>query len=560
MDIRQEADTRRRTGEARFRTEKSELRNPQSGITSRFRLQDPRVYRPLAVLSSGLLLAASFPRPSLAPLAWIALVPVLLAIRGLTARRAFFVGWTAGTAAFIFTIPWIVATIVEYGHLPLPVGVGAWILLSAYLGLFTGAWAAFARLIEPYSASLRAAGLAASWTALEYLRTHLFTGFPWMLLGYSQLPFLPLIQFAAFTGVYGVSFLVAWGNAGLASAFASTEEKWSRIAAAAPPLLAAAALSLYGAWEMGLPAPDGDALHAAIVQGNIDQSKKWNPRYQQEVFETYQRLTREAAGRLKDAPQGFRLVLWPETATPFHFGYDISRTGELRDFQAALGLPLLFGTPTVERNPGRPILHNSVILLAADGSAGPRYDKMHLVPYGEYVPLKPLFPFLEKMVTAIGDFGEGREYTVMRGAGVPLGTLICYEVIFPDQARRFVASGARVLVTVTNDAWFGRTGAPYQHFAMAAFRAVENGVPLIRAANTGISGVIDARGRVLGSGPLFEPWVHAQTVIAPKEAGTFYSRWGNLFAQASSAAALALMIAAWRRPAGGKGKKKRRLE
>lgn len=525
-------------------------RSPETAGRLRLRLQDPRVYRPLAVLSSGLLLSASFPRPSLAPLAWIALVPVLLAVRGLTARRAFFVGWTAGTAAFIFTIPWIVATIVEYGHLPLPVGIGAWILLSAYVGLFTGAWAAFARMVEPYPAVLRGVGLAAAWTALEYLRTHLFTGFPWMLLGYSQLPLLPLIQFAAFTGVYGVSFLVAWGNAGLASAFASSEDgwKWKRISAAVPPLLAAAVLSLHGAWEMSRPAPDGDALHAAIVQGNIDQSKKWDPRHQREVFETYQRLTVKAAERLREAPQGFRIVLWPETATPFYFDYDIAWTGELRNFQTALGVPLLFGTPTVDPAvAGRPVLHNSVILLSADGSAGPRYDKMHLVPYGEYVPLKPLFPFLEKMVTAIGDFGEGREFTIMRGAGVPLGTLICYEVIFPDQARRFVAAGARVLVTVTNDAWFGRTGAPYQHFAMAAFRAVENGVPLIRAANTGISGVVDARGRALRSGPLFEPWVHAQTVIVPKNAGTFYSRHGDLFAQAASAVALAMMIAAWRR-------------
>lgn len=520
----------------------------------RFRLQDPRVYRPLAALSSGLLLAASFPRPSLAPLAWIALIPVLLAVRGLTPRRAFLVGWMAGTAAFVFTISWIVATIVEYGHLPLPVGIGAWLLLSAYVGLFTGTWAAFARMVEPYPAALRSLGLAALWTALEYLRTYLFTGFPWMLIGYSQLPFLPMIQFAAFTGVYGVSFLVVWANAALASALASTGEKWTRIATAAPPILAAAVLSLYGAWEMDRPAPDGDALHAAIVQGNIDQSKKWDPRYQREVFDTYRTLSLKAADRLRDAPQGFRIVLWPETATPFYFGYDIAWTGELRDFQTALGLPLLFGTPTVDRNPGRrPVLHNSVILLASDGSAGPRYDKMHLVPYGEYVPLKPLFPFLEKMVTAIGDFGAGREFTVLRGAGVPLGTLICYEAIFPDQARRFVAAGARVLVTITNDAWFGRTGAPHQHLAMAAFRAVENGVPLIRAANTGISGVIDARGRVLVSGPLFEPWVYAQTVIAPKEAGTFYSRWGDLFAQASSAVALAMAVAAWRR-------KERRLQ
>ena len=177
------------------------------------------------------------------------------------------------------------------------------------------------------------------------------------------------------------------------------------------------------------------------------------------------------------------------------------------------------------------------------------------------MPLKRLLFFVEAIATEIGDFTPGRDRVIFPLEGAPFGTVICYEVIFPDQARRFVASGARVLVTVTNDAWFGRTGAPYQHFAMAAFRAVENGVPLIRAANTGISGAVDGHGRVLGSGPLFEPWVHAQTVIAPKEAGTFYSRWGNLFAQASSAAALALMIAAWRRPGRGeKGKKKRRLE
>jgi apolipoprotein N-acyltransferase len=175
-----------------------------------------------------------------------------------------------GTAAFIFTIPWIVATIVEYGHLPPSASAHG----SCSAPMFVFYRACCCKDGRTYPAVLRGVGLAAAWTALEYLRTYLFTGFPWMLVGYSQIPFLPLIQFAAFTGVYGVSFLVAWGNAGLASAFASSEDGWKRISAAVPPLLAAAVLSLHGAWEMSRPAPDGDALHAAIVQGNIDQSKK----------------------------------------------------------------------------------------------------------------------------------------------------------------------------------------------------------------------------------------------------------------------------------------------
>jgi len=211
-------------------------------------------------------------------------------------------------------------------------------------------------------------------------------------------------------------------------------------------------------------------------------------------------------------------------------------TKELEEFVKQGGVPILFGSPTYEvRGRGSVILRNSAFLVRSDGEIDAEYDKFHLVPFGEYVPLKDVLFFVKKMVQAIGDFASGTEFTVMKvpvrgadGKSVTISTVICYEIIFPDLVRRFVDRGASVITTITNDAWFGKTSAPYQHFTMAVFRAVENRVPVARAANTGISGFIDAKGRILSASPIFTEAYLSQT-LTPGSKKTFYTRYGDVF-------------------------------
>jgi apolipoprotein N-acyltransferase len=289
----------------------------------------------------------------------------------------------------------------------------------------------------------------------------------------------------------------------------------------------------YGTWRMGAEEHQG-TLRIAVVQGNIEQDKKWDPAYRTAVLDTYRRLTREALAQKPD------LVIWPETATPFYFGGnrrdDPELTEELRRFVQSIGVPLLTGSPTYEQRGRRYRLKNSAFLLGTGGSTESVYHKLHLVPFGEYVPLRnSLLFFIDKLVQGSGDFEAGSEHTVtsVRTAGtgaVNISTVICYEIVFPDIVRRFVDRGAQVMTTITNDAWFGRTGAPYQHFSMAVFRAVENRVPVARAANTGISGFIDAKGRILEASPVFTEAALVRDLAPSDGAKTFYTRFGDVFA------------------------------
>jgi apolipoprotein N-acyltransferase len=301
----------------------------------------------------------------------------------------------------------------------------------------------------------------------------------------------------------------------------------------------------YGWGKLGVP-ENIEEINVSVIQGNIEQDKKWDPAYQADTIAVYKKLTLEAITQNPD------LVVWPETATPFYFTgareSDRVLTADLMRFVKQNKTPLLFGSPTFEIMPNRAIVgRNSVFLLSADGGIHGTYHKIHLVPFGEYVPLKNVLFFIEKMVEAIGDFQSGDEYTVMtvparnpRRKDVKLGTVICYEIIFPDLVRRFVNNGAEILATVTNDSWFGRTAAPYQHFSMVVFRAVENRVPIARAANTGVSGFIDAKGHILKTSNIFTEDYLTQKIV-PGTVKTFYTRSGDLFSYACVIAILTLL-------------------
>jgi apolipoprotein N-acyltransferase len=480
----------------------------------------------LAVLS-GLLLAASFPGAGYSFLAWFSLVPFLFALRGSSTRTALLLGFVVGLVFFCGTISWVADAVHVYGHVPLPAASIITLLLCIILALFIAPFGAALVHIRSSRPGLVFLAAPSVWVTLELARTNLFSGFPWALAGYSQYRMLPVIQVADLAGVYGVSFVIVLVNTAI-------EELISGGKRFAPPLTAAAVLIAvlgYGYHRLNDDVAPG-RVNVAIVQGNIDQDRKWDPAYQSEVIATYKRLTRKALEQKPD------LVVWPETAVPFYFeGSDApypTLTGDLRRFVRSGGTPLLTGSPTYEKKDRRHLLRNSAFLLGRDGMTKAVYHKIHLVPFGEYVPLKSsLLFFVEKMVQPVGDFQPGAGYTIMKvrlpaGEEVAMGTVICYEIIFPDLVRRLVNEGATVLTTITNDAWFGRTGAPYQHFSMAVLRAVENRVPVARAANTGISGFIDAQGHIPDASGVFTEAVLTRS-LTPGSKKTFYTRYGDVF-------------------------------
>lgn len=496
--------------------------------------------------AAGLLLTAAFPDLDLNWIAWIALVPLMAALRNASGRTAFRRGMIAGMVHYMTLIYWLVYTMRTYGGLPWFLAVPPLVLLSAYLSLYFGL---FALIWTCLRKGVRTAVILAPvlWSGLEYLRSFLFSGFPWGLLGYSQYRNLHLIQISDILGVYGVSFLVVLGNAAVFFAVASRFRlPWRgdpvKPAHALGGLLMALA-ALAGALAYGWAAirsadrmtEAAPSLRAAVVQGNIDQMIKWDPAFQEETTGKYLALSRSVDPR----PD---LVVWPETAVPFYLFDDPPLTERVVEGVREIGAHFVIGSPAYEVSGTGADYFNSAYLVTPDGRPAGRYDKVHLVPFGEYVPLQRWLPFIRKLVVQVGDFktGEKGETLAMENAGIGgagsltaprLGVLICYEIIFPDLSRAAAANGAGLLVNVTNDAWYGRSSAPHQHFSMAVFRAVENKRALIRAANTGVSGFIDPVGRIEGRTPLFVDAAVGQPVPVLTQQ-TLYTRAGDWFAAA----------------------------
>ena len=499
----------------------------------------------LLAATTGVLLPYCFPRYDLGLLAWVALIPLHVALEGLSRRRqAFWLGWIAGIISSTGIMAWVVTAMHTYGKVPLVFSYGIMLLLTAYLGLYVGLYSAgvvwFRMLVPRY-------GLFAApclWVALELLRTYVLSGLPWSLLGYSQYRQLDVIQIADHLGVYGVSFLVVLTNVALAELYLWLMPLFRGFRPARLPwelvTTAAMRVGLSWAYSTSLIAREGiepskATLQVGVVQPNVDQAVKWDQGFRDETIRRYDRLT-ESFG------YGADLVVWPEAATPFIYEREPVYQLQLVAMANRAGAPLLFGSPAVRFDGDRkPFLLNSAYLLSPDGQLLGRYDKQHLVPFGEYIPLKSsLLFFLEKMVEGIGDFQAGPGPTILsfqlkesNGADparrVKFGVVICYEVIFPDLVRRMAASGAEFLVTITNDAWFGDSSAPAQHFSMVVFRSVENHLAFARAANTGISGFIDPFGRIIAASPIFTQTA-LQGEIAVRQTQTFYSRHGDVFA------------------------------
>jgi apolipoprotein N-acyltransferase len=476
---------------------------------------------------SGVLMILAFPRWGLSYLAWVGLIPLLLALRGATPKKGFLLGAFFGIIHFAGLLYWVVLVMTTYGKLPWPVSIGILVLMVAYLCLYPGVFGAVLAWVggKNFSWFFWAPAL---WVSLEFGRAKLMTGFPWELLGYSQWEHRRLIQGADLFGVYGLSFLIVWVNSFLFQLIRSRGKErmaflWKGGLTAGGLL---AAFLIYGEYRINQVEQTisrAGFFQAAIVQPNIDQSLKWVPAFQDESLDRLSAQTKEANRIIHQS-----LVVWPETAVPFYFLHDGRRSLKVTALAREMHNFLLFGSPAARKESGRDKLFNRAYLLSPEGTVAGVYDKQHLVPFGEYVPLKPLLPFVGKIVEAVGDFEAGNRAVGLPLGGGKVGVMICFESIFPEIGLAFKKAGATLLANLTNDAWFGRSSAPFQHFSMGVFRAVENRVFFLRAANTGVSGIVDPTGKVLFSTPLFEKAVITGRA-AHLDIPTWYSFWGDLW-------------------------------
>ena len=494
----------------------------------------------LAVVS-GALFVLSFPKFGHPAFGWIALTPLLVALSGAALRRAFLLGLATGVIYFTGTLYWITGVMAVYGGLQTWVAVLINGALIAYLALFPALFALIMRrLVIAYG---RSALLAAPvvWVATEFGRGAI-TSFPWALLGYSQVTVLPIAQLASLFGVYGLSMLVAAVSAALAFAAPGLRQGAvsTRYIPAFGALMVVLAIAGWGSRRVASSelTRAGDPIRIGMIQGNVDQAQKWDVTRASAIFRDYLNLTRQAIR------EGAQVVLWPESSTPFLFEEDLPAATMVRTLAQQANVPIVFGSDQIER--GRPDrYYNSAFLVRPDGTTGGVYRKMHLVPFGEYVPFQRLLFFAAPLTEQSGTFSPGLIPALLPVDGHRISVAICYEVVYPDLVRQFVTGGSELLTTITNDAWFGRTSAPMQHFQQAAMRAIENGRYLVRSANTGISGIVDPYGRVLAQTPIFESAVLLGEVRFLRTS-TFYSRHGDLLAYAALLGTAVLVVMAWR--------------
>ena len=454
-------------------------------------VENKKYFKYFLCILSGLLLALAYPVFNLELLAFFAFVPLFFAIRDVKLKQAFFLSYLCGIIFFAVTIYWLV-----YVTIP-----GS-ILLILYLAVYFGIFGFLFKLLSRNS-SVSTITIPAAWVLLEYVRSHLFTGFGWVLLGYSQYLNLPVVQIADVTGVWGVSFLVMLANAAIYSVlgarFSVLGSRLSVLGAIKKSWIAVLCIIVtltYGYYKIYRTTNTGQQtpIKISVIQGSIPQYQKWDEDFKYFILERYETLTKDAA---KDEPD---LIIWPETAVPGFIGEEPELLGRILGLAKRVRTPILVGAVTTDDD----FNYNSAVLISADGKMVGQYNKLHLVPFGEYIPLEQHLSFLRQMVNKpIGNFTPGNKYKMFelknpkdQASVTRFGVLICFEDIVPRLVKRFVDNGADFMVNITNDAWFMRSSAPYQHAQASVFRAVENRVPVVRAANTGLSCFIDKTGRI----------------------------------------------------------------
>jgi apolipoprotein N-acyltransferase len=512
-------------------------------ITQTAQAHPSRFFSFAAAAATALLLA--LPMSGLAgcwPLLFVALVPLLSALRRLPLRRAACMGMFCGLLYNLSLLYWIVIVLGRYGGLSAWISVPVMTLLAWYMAVYLSLFCLLLCFILKRSGGAGGAtvGLITAapiiWVGLDYLRSFLFTGFPWMDLGYGLFRQPLLVQAADLGGHHLVTYCIILVNCLLVlfvdrvCRLVQTETRsfFRSVAAACVFLLCVGGYSFWRYQTFSSVEETGAQAVVSVIQGNINQDEKWSAARKEETVAGYLALSRRA---MKN--KHVDLVVWPETALPFYPQQD-PLMEKVLDFIGDKDVRLLTGAPyfvlKTQKNSGlKPIDYfNSALLINPSARLAGRYDKQHLVPFGEYVPLRAYLPFIEPLVVSVGDFTAGSSCEPLQAGKIKAGVLICFESIFPEIARREAEAGANLLVNLTNDAWYGRSSAPYQSFAMSIFRAVETRRWLVRAANTGISGFIEPTGKIRVQSQLFEPAFLTETLDL-LEVETVFTRGGHWF-------------------------------
>ena len=487
------------------------------------------------LLISGLLIAFSFPTvlfgwplPNLGFFAWFGLVPLIYVIRDTSPREAFRDGFFVASLFFLISYYWIFNALHTFGHIsPLP-SLLTLLLLSLFMALYIGAACFFARLFVLKSKGELLVWLPVFWTLLEWTRNYTpFGGFPWSNLAMSQTSYLPLIQFADITGTYGIIFLLVWFNVWLTEAILKWEGREvsnfkSKTIVTALLLFLVVGYGVFQITKENKIAANAPLLKIGLIQPNIPQEEKWNP-----TTALKQKLVFTEA--VQNMERNVDLIVWPEASftepvplfdkwiSPEKIGL---HGGTQKRPYTLLGLNFYRPQGESER------YLNSAAIVDATGMILDRYSKVHLVPFGETIPLKKIFSFLTPL-TEIGDFDAGTEVKPLGIENVGVGPLICYEDIFPEISRALVKKGASLLINMTNDAWYGVSSAPYQHLALATLRSVETKRAMVRATNTGVTAVIGPTGRVIVKSPIFERGVliHQVPLLMGETPYTWLGDW-----------------------------------
>jgi apolipoprotein N-acyltransferase len=484
-----------------------------------------------------------FPSLSIFALSWIALVPLLIAILqparaavalidpvGLrlgatTPWQGFWLGYITGIVWYAGSCFWVFYVMHVYGGVGTAAGIAILALFCLYLALYQGIFGGIVAAIgrRPVRGLQKALLLTPFiWVALEFARARI-SGFPWDLMGYSQVENVPLTRIATVTGVYGVSFLIVLVNCGIVSAIFAAPAHRRRYLGTA---FAIAVMLQLGTFAN--PRIVRGEQRALLVQQNIGMDVQWNRESLDQTLNDLVKLSVVPGNT--PAP---RMIIWPESPAPFFDNdpdFRASMSGLAREQNASVIAGTVGELPAAPfKNQNNPELANRAVLVGPDGRWIASYDKIHLVPFGEYVPFKRIFGFASGLTEQVGNYVPGRRRSVFNVNGSKVGVFICYESIFPDEIRQFVANGAEVLVNISDDGWYGRYGAPGQHLNMARMRAIENGRWLLRATNTGVTASIDPFGRVLAEAPTGE----RTTLDAPYNllhTSTVYTRYGDWFA------------------------------
>jgi apolipoprotein N-acyltransferase len=494
-----------------------------------------RIKKIFLSLVSGILIVLCFPDFNLSFITWVCFIPLLFSINKERPSVSFLYGLLTGISAYCGLMYWIIPTITTGGE-SFILGLICLLLLSTVCAVFIGIFCLAASYLK--SSILSPVVLSSVWVVLEYIRSHFLSGFPWAIIGYSQWNFLPVIQVANFTGVYGVSFIIILVNLTIfqlmtISASVESEKTWTKLKIALPALLIFVIYLFYGFISLGSPhhSPpmdigESDAGSASskvkvtILQGNIEQHKKWNKTYRDEIMNVYTSLVRQAKEEFEPD-----LIVWPESAIPGYLLNNRMLYKRVRELIVESKCYHLIGA--VEY--GRKEFRNSILFFSPGGKLVDKYSKIHLVPFGETIPFKTVFQRYIKTLNELGHFSPGSRYTVFQMPSFcPVGAHVCFESIFPYISRRLTKNGAQILVNLTNDGWYLKTSAPYQHFVFNIYRAVENHRMVIRSANTGISGLIDEHGRIIVKSGIFKE-LYKNVSVKPIEKVTFYTRYGDIF-------------------------------